>query len=755
MPGEGFTPLDYTPPEWSGRPSLEGDFSLELIVKGEVKARIALDTQSKEYFVLGRARQCDVSLEKTEPRASRLHCVLQCRKDKPELYIYDLGSSHGTLLNNQHIPARSWEVIRVGQQLRFCAEKPGPQDCIAVLCGPEEGMEEEGDVDLEGYRAQTKKEREQFEKDQEKDLLRRKRAKAERIYAEKKKAFTLNHYAEKAKEMMKEKAAAEEEDRQKLHEVTWGMTEDATKGTEDLSDEALKLMDSVGGVGIDPEKVLALPNVTEKQSSLCAKLEQKRRKLANLNKEKERLERKVGAEGKNKREGMSTEFDFDDARSSSNSAAAMEGLQRVEAKIDQVTEEICDQSDNILLSLGLKNARASRKIRKAREALYDTNLYSTEDDDFFDRTTDQATVDAQKKVKEVDLGAPDAGLPDFDKVETLETIEVKVKLLSQERVRLNGQLATERALGARKSAPAPDDEEEDELDAYMKATHKGLSGERESKIVARLEIVEQRYAKAKEMHALAKVNNESTQKKAKPAVPVFAAKEAAKREVAKVYPKMEIKEEQKLDSKVKMEEMDESGVTQSVPQEPPLKKPKKEPVVKEEPLTDVEGDADKAEDADFQASETHTGSREGFVFKAGPKGVGYYRDKGSVAMASEGSPSSASAATGSSPADVVQKQRGALPARADPPSVKVKPDVAGVQTFKRPNALSEEKSGGAFAKKLEEHAAKKRERGEVEPEKPKLADVLTMPPPQPKVKKVYGVTPRPVSRDADEGQSGE
>lgn len=752
MPGENFVPLDYTPPEWSGHPSIEGDFSLELIVKGEVRARVPLHTQSKEYFVIGRARQCDVSLEKTEPRASRLHCILQCKKDKPELYVYDLGSSHGTMLNNRHIPARSWEEIRVGQQLRFCAEKPGPTDCIAVLCGPEEGMDDEGEVDLEEYRAQSAKERDQFQRDQEKDLLRRKRAKAERIYAEKKKHFTLNHYAEKAKEFMKEKAAAEEEDRKKLHEVTWGMTEDAVAGGEDLSDEALKLMDSVGGIGIDPEKVLSLPNVTEKQSSLCAKLEQKRRKLANLNKEKERLERKVSAQNRNKVSDMSTEFDME-AAGPNNSAQALEAMQRVEAKIDQVTEEICEQSDNILLSLGLKTAKASKKIRRAREALYDTNLYSTEDDDFFDRTNDEVN---QKKAKVEDLGAIDAGLPDFDKVETLQSLEVKVKVLQTERARLNTQLATERAIGARKSAPAPVGEEEDELDAFMKATHKGLSGERETKLQSRLEIVEQRYEEATKLLAVAKANNEATLEKAKKLTSSLFKPEDDKLGIKTerpAVPKKEVKTEQKPDSKVKIEQTEDSGAVQSVPSEPPLKKQKKEPVVKEEPVTDAEGDSEEPKDLDFEASETFTGSREGWLFKAGPKGVGYYRDQGSEAMVEE-TKSKTDASAGSSAVNAADEKRVMAPNRGDAPASKINPDQAGVQHMKRPNASSE-KSGGAFLNKLEAHAAKKIAAGEVEPQKPKLSDVLTMPPPAPKVKKVYGVTPRPAARDEAEVASGE
>jgi pSer/pThr/pTyr-binding forkhead associated (FHA) protein len=61
-----------------------------------------LDLQAKPYFVFGRQPDIvDIACE--NPTISRRHAVLQ-HKDTGELFIYDLGSTHGTFLNKKLLP---------------------------------------------------------------------------------------------------------------------------------------------------------------------------------------------------------------------------------------------------------------------------------------------------------------------------------------------------------------------------------------------------------------------------------------------------------------------------------------------------------------------------------------------------------------------------------------------------------------------------------------------------------------------------
>merc|ERR1719265_2513327 len=106
--------MAYTPPDWSG--PLRHALSLEFVVGGQVKKRQELPT-GKDYFLCGRhAKQCDVVLD-AEPKASRVHAVLQCKEGTDELFVFDLGSTHGTMLNNRRIDPRSYTPVAVGHQL--------------------------------------------------------------------------------------------------------------------------------------------------------------------------------------------------------------------------------------------------------------------------------------------------------------------------------------------------------------------------------------------------------------------------------------------------------------------------------------------------------------------------------------------------------------------------------------------------------------------------------------------------------------
>lgn len=121
-PGGKFPPLPYTEPLWAGVPDLP--YTFELLKNGAILDTVPLTQQS--YFVVGRLPVCDVSLE--HPSISRYHAVVQYRGKAGDtgavgeelgFYIYDLASTHGTFVNKNKIPPKTYIRLHVGHVVKF------------------------------------------------------------------------------------------------------------------------------------------------------------------------------------------------------------------------------------------------------------------------------------------------------------------------------------------------------------------------------------------------------------------------------------------------------------------------------------------------------------------------------------------------------------------------------------------------------------------------------------------------------------
>lgn len=121
-PGK-FPPLPYTEPPWGGK-APDIPYALEILKNGTIVDKIPLTHTS--YFVVGRLPVCDVSLE--HPSISRYHAVIQYRGQAGEgesggeergFYVHDLGSTHGTVVNKNNIPPKTYIRLRVGHVLKF------------------------------------------------------------------------------------------------------------------------------------------------------------------------------------------------------------------------------------------------------------------------------------------------------------------------------------------------------------------------------------------------------------------------------------------------------------------------------------------------------------------------------------------------------------------------------------------------------------------------------------------------------------
>lgn len=122
-PAGKFPPIPYTEPPWGGlAPDIP--YALEILKNGTIVDTVPL-TQ-KSYFVVGRLPVCDVSLE--HPSISRYHAVVQYRRQAGDsesvgeergFYIHDLDSTHGTVVNKNKIPPKTYIRLRVGHVLKF------------------------------------------------------------------------------------------------------------------------------------------------------------------------------------------------------------------------------------------------------------------------------------------------------------------------------------------------------------------------------------------------------------------------------------------------------------------------------------------------------------------------------------------------------------------------------------------------------------------------------------------------------------
>ncbi|XP_070577176.1 kanadaptin-like [Ptychodera flava] len=216
-------PLPYKEPQWSGLP--ESNYSLDVLKNGCIISNISLN--DKPFHVFGRLDVCDVPLE--HPSVSRYHAILQYRAfDDDEhskgFYLYDLNSTHGTIMNKSQLSSKTYYRMRVGHMFKL-----GGSSRNYILQGPEEDQEEESQysvTELKEMRQKQMEKLEALEKDEADD------------YADER----IKH----KQEIMKE-----EED----VGIDWGMGDDAIE--EDTSENPFAVIEPKEPLDLkDPKKTL-------------------------------------------------------------------------------------------------------------------------------------------------------------------------------------------------------------------------------------------------------------------------------------------------------------------------------------------------------------------------------------------------------------------------------------------------------------------------------------------------------------------
>jgi pSer/pThr/pTyr-binding forkhead associated (FHA) protein len=127
------------PPSWAAVPG-KGKLWLEVLRGGAVVGRVDFD--DVDCLLFGRLPNCDVQLDHpsisrlvgraslctharthshnthTHTHTHRYHAIIQCGDDG-NVYVYDLGSTHGTKINKTAVPPRKHTRLRVGHMVRF------------------------------------------------------------------------------------------------------------------------------------------------------------------------------------------------------------------------------------------------------------------------------------------------------------------------------------------------------------------------------------------------------------------------------------------------------------------------------------------------------------------------------------------------------------------------------------------------------------------------------------------------------------
>ncbi|XP_039441986.1 kanadaptin [Culex pipiens pallens] len=149
--GNEIPPVPYREPAWSRKCASGLNYGFEVLKNGVIIEEVK-QLQSRAFWLFGRLPNCDVNM--AHPTISRYHAILQYRGPEeqgedgdeeeeettkrhvtvePGWYLYDLSSTHGTFLNKQRLPPKTYVRVRVGYMVKL-----GSSSRSYILTGPAE-----------------------------------------------------------------------------------------------------------------------------------------------------------------------------------------------------------------------------------------------------------------------------------------------------------------------------------------------------------------------------------------------------------------------------------------------------------------------------------------------------------------------------------------------------------------------------------------------------------------------------------------
>eukprot|EP00347_Sterkiella_histriomuscorum_P006871 403351118 len=440
-----FEVLEYLEPFWSSPPIY--DYYFEVLKDGAIIEEI--DLSKKSFYSIGRQKDTvDILME--NPTISRKHAIIQ-HKDTGDIFIYDLGSTHGTFVNKRQIPANQYIKLSLNDQVRI-----GQSTRILLLNGPEEAeiqaqeeVEEKDDQPRKKIQIVSKKQNKEFLFKRRLDQLKKFHDQVNQLHDQKLQrihgnedegvswgmGFEEDEIAEYQRKMDEE--GDDEESREGFSD------EDSDNGNSD--DDDVKLL--------NVEALRQRTDLTEKQTQMLNKVEGIRRQLKKLLDKKSKLKN-------------DQDMEFDDK--------PIQGqLKGIDKKCQEMKEQLEKTEKKLKTSLRAKKSRPQKTNKEIEsETVFKYHNSDDEEDEFFDRTK-KTLFNKNKQQYQLDNG---------EEVETYDTLKFKLEQLYRQRQKLTEEMQN----GPDDKSKSSQDEDYDELEAFMKQNTDLLRIEQQKKLGAQI-----------------------------------------------------------------------------------------------------------------------------------------------------------------------------------------------------------------------------------------------------------------------------
>ena len=342
---------------------------------------------AKPFMLVGRNTDvCDLLME--HPSISRQHAVIQHR-DEGQVYIFELGSTHGTYVNKRQVRPSQHQQLQVGDVIRF-----GQSTRLHILQGPDELRKEVLRDTMSPHEVQKMKY----------DMIQ----------------------ATKAEKKQKQETAAAA--RESAGGCMWGDLEDAEEDEEEdpsaAGGEESKLSSfgqyqknqsswEIGQEAAAAEK--QKEGMSARELDLLEKIEKRTAKMANMQLEKERI--------------LAKEQDGD---LSEGQRSQVERNNKQTGKLNDEIEELREQLDELRRTQARQRGEAapSATSERGRREQRSQQRADSDEDDFYDRIV---------KPKKKRSGGSGGGA----KKPTLKELQVQRAELDAQKLVLEQQLAKE------------------------------------------------------------------------------------------------------------------------------------------------------------------------------------------------------------------------------------------------------------------------------------------------------------------------
>ncbi|KRX03404.1 SMAD/FHA domain [Pseudocohnilembus persalinus] len=442
---------DYLLPKWSGKGS--NKYFLEVIKNGVFVENKNLE--NKEFYLAGRYRDvCDIVLE--HESISRKHAIVQLGKDN-EIYVYDLGSTHGTFVNRKKIPSRVYHKLNVFDTIKFGQSS---RNYIVRCTEIEEKLEEEQEKKEEEKKKKQLIQQKQLRGESTEDLEEKKEKTLKERYMDLLENDPYYIQEKKKKKIFKGKNNQQGQD----SGISWGQVDESEIYSYQDQDMAL-----------EPQLLKRLPGLTEKQVEKIEKYEQKLNKYRGVEEQLESLAVKeksnYGLDQKDQDLKMTLQ------------SKTVELSSQVEQAEQNIRVSIFGEEDVIVENTNLK---------KQYEQMDDT----FGDDEFYDRSF----KGNQKSIIEIQMEKR----KNREQVTTDDFWQLKKRLetLIKQRHEKNVELLNfggKKQEKANKNEKKKMEEEEDELEKFMKENEENEEQENFERLKKQIKEMNEEIEKIKEM----------------------------------------------------------------------------------------------------------------------------------------------------------------------------------------------------------------------------------------------------------------